>query len=231
MIMVHSDDQGLVLPPRVAETQVVVIPVVKTGDDIVKVKTYAEDVHKILKEAGIRVDYDDRDNYTPGHKYNHWELRGVPIRLEVGPQEVNKGEVRYAKRHDRAKANVPKADLARTIEKLLEQIHDEMYAKALDARLQHQKEARNWKDFMAAIMDRNIVLTPWCAIKACEETVKDKSKEESEAALEGDEGEQLLTGAAKTLCIPDEQKELMADWKCFHCGKKAKKWALWGRTF
>ena len=231
MIMVHSDDKGLVLPPRVAETQVVVIPVVKTGDDIAKIKAYAEEIYKALKAGGIRADYDDRDNYTPGHKYNHWELRGVPIRLEVGPQEVAKNEVRYAKRHDKVKANIPNENVAKSLEKLLEQIHHEMYDKALQARLQHQKDVFNWKDFMKEIMQRNICLTPWCAIRSCEETVKDKSKEESEAALEGDEGEQLLTGAAKTLCIPDEQKELPAGWKCFHCGKPAVKWALWGRTF
>jgi len=106
-----------------------------------------------------------------------------------------------------------------------------MYKKALSARLDHQKEARNWKDFMTYIMERNIVFTPWCGVRACEAEVNDKSKEESEAALEGDEGEQLLTGAAKTLCIPDEQKKLTNKCKCFHCGKKATKWALWGRTF
>lgn len=106
-----------------------------------------------------------------------------------------------------------------------------MYNKALQERLEHQKDVFNWKDFMAEIMKRNICMTPWCGSQECEKTVNDKSKEESEAAMEGDEDEKLLTGAAKTLCIPDEQKELPQDAVCFHSGKKAKCWALWGRTF
>jgi prolyl-tRNA synthetase len=235
MIMVHSDDQGLVLPPRVAEVQVVVIPVIKTSDDHKSIKDYAEDVYNKLKQAGVRVHLDDRDGYTPGNKYNHWELRGVPIRIEIGAQEVAKKEVRYAKRHDRdpktSKKNIPLNGMAKALEKILDQIHDEMFQKALQARLGHQKDVYNWKNFMEEIMKRNICMTPWCGEKSCEEAVKDKSKEESENALAEDETETQLTGAAKTLCIPDEQPELKPGTCCFHSGKPAKKWALWGRTF
>jgi len=232
MIMVHSDDKGLVLPPRVAQTQVVVIPVVKTGDDIKAVQGYAEGVYNELKAAGLGVAFDDRENYTPGHKYNHWELRGVPIRLEIGPQELAKKEVRCCKRHDLTwKQNVANVELPKTIKALLEDIHKEMYDKALQARLNHQKEVHNWKDFMAAILERNICMTPWCGVRACEETVKEKSKEESLEALQDNEDETLLTGSAKTLCIPDKYKPLPGAAKCFHCGKKAEKWALWGRTY
>lgn len=87
---------------------------------------------------------------------------------------------------------------------MLKDIHTEMFQKALQARIEHQKEVFDWETFMAEIMQRNICNTPWCGVRSCEAAVNDKSKEESESALEGDENEQLLTGAAKTLCIPDE---------------------------
>jgi len=112
MIMVHSDDMGLVLPPRVAQTQVVVIPIVKKGDDIETIKNRAEEIFKDLKKAGIRVEFDDRDNYTPGHKFNHHELRGVPIRIELGKMDFDKQEVRVCKRHDGAKAQYKQQGLA-----------------------------------------------------------------------------------------------------------------------
>ena len=87
--MVHSDDTGLVLPPKVAHVQVVIIPIIKKGDDVTAIKAAAEKAFSALKAAGIRVHLDDRDNYNPGFKYNHWELRGVPIRLELGKKDFD----------------------------------------------------------------------------------------------------------------------------------------------
>lgn len=102
---------------------------------------------------------------------------------------------------------------------LLAKIHDEMYDKALKARLEHVKDVDNWKDFMDALADRNICMTPWCDCQQCEVDVKDKSKEESMKAMEeANEGEALLTGSAKTLCIPHEQPPLKEGAICFHCG-------------
>ena len=98
-------------------------------------------------------------------------------------------------------------------------------------RLQHEKEVHNWKSFMKEIGKRNICLTPWCGVRSCEAAVNEKSKQESMKELANDENELALTGAAKTLCIPDEQKDLQENTKCFHCGQKAVKWAVWGRTF
>jgi prolyl-tRNA synthetase len=84
MIMVHSDDTGLILPPKVAQVQVVIVPINKKGDDYTSIHAAAKKVYQALKEAGVRVELDDRENYNPGFKYNHWELRGVPVRLELG---------------------------------------------------------------------------------------------------------------------------------------------------
>jgi len=131
MIMVHSDDKGLVLPPKVAQTQVVIIPIVKKGDDIEAILACSKKVYKTLKDAGIRVELDDRDNYNPGFKYNHWELRGVPIRLELGKKDFDAQEVRCCKRHDGVKQQMKQESLVEEIPKLLEDIHHEMFDKAL----------------------------------------------------------------------------------------------------
>lgn len=114
----------------------------------------------------------------------------------------------------------------------LTKIHTDMYNKALQARLDHVKNVDNWADFMSAISARNICLTPWCDIQDCEVNVKDRSKEESLAAMEEtNEGEIQLTGSAKTLCIPLEQPDLPEGAKCFACGKPATVTALWGRSY
>jgi len=103
MIMVHSDNKGLVLPPRVAQQQVVIIPIEKTGQDNEAIRQCCEKVFADLKSSGVRVHYDDRDNYNPGWKFNNWEMRGVPIRLEVGSKDLEKNEVRCVKRNDGSK--------------------------------------------------------------------------------------------------------------------------------
>lgn len=104
--MVHSDDKGLVLPPKIANTQAVIIPILKKGQDNQKALDLADEVFSTLKKAGLRVTVDDRENYNPGFKYNHWELRGVPVRLEIGAKEVENREVRICKRNDGAKVSM-----------------------------------------------------------------------------------------------------------------------------
>jgi prolyl-tRNA synthetase len=127
MIMVHSDDVGLVLPPKVALTQVVVVPIVKKGDNEQEINKYSQEVYQEIKAAGIRVELDDRDNYNPGFKFNHWEQRGVPIRLEIGTKDMANGEVRCCKRHDNVKSQIKKDSVRSEVTQLLEQIHQEMF--------------------------------------------------------------------------------------------------------
>ena len=103
MIMIHSDNKGLVLPPRVAQIQVVIVPILNKGDDAQALTKTINDVYAGLKKAGVRVHVDDRDNYNPGFKFNHWELRGVPIRIEVGKKDMEKQEVRVVRRDDGSK--------------------------------------------------------------------------------------------------------------------------------
>lgn len=113
--MVHSDDKGLVLPPKVAQTQVVIIPILKKGDDFEAINNKAEELYKKLKDAGVKVDLDDRENYNPGFKYNHWELRGTPMRLELGSKDFEANEVRCCKRHDGKKMQLKQENLVEEV--------------------------------------------------------------------------------------------------------------------
>ena len=186
-----------------------------------------------LAKAGIRVHVDDRENYNPGFKFNHWELRGVPIRLELGKKDFESKEVRMCKRHNFEKKQLSQEGIAPVISTLLEEIHQEMFDKALKYRQDNTSKIDNWKDFMDALAAKKICLAPWCNTVDCEVEVKDKSKEESLQALQEaqNEDEILLTGAAKTLNIPSEQEPLAEGTKCFACGKPATVTALWGRSY
>lgn len=129
--MVHGDDKGLVLPPQVAITQVVIVPVLFKDDEASAILEKAEELRVLLKAAKIRVELDDRENYNPGFKYNHWELRGVPIRIELGKKDFEKQEVRMCKRNDGVKQQVKWEGIVDKIKELFPQIHTEMYNKAL----------------------------------------------------------------------------------------------------
>ncbi|KAF1775257.1 Prolyl-tRNA synthetase, class II [Phytophthora cactorum] len=227
MIMVHGDDKGLVLPPRVAPTQVIVVPIPFKNQDEIVAK---------LTEAGVRIEADKRRVYTPGWKYNHWELKGVPLRFEVGPKDIAKKQVRVVRRDNGAKEDIPEAELATRIPALLEQIQQDMLERATAQRDSHIHEVTDWKDFVPCLQDGCMALTPFCNEIEWEEIVKTKSREES-LALMGleDEAENTATSAAaKTLCIPfkkNEENPVAADTKCFISGKPAKCWVLWGRSY
>jgi prolyl-tRNA synthetase len=134
MIMVHSDNMGLVLPPRVAQVQVVIIPILKKGDDMEALSKNAQEVYDKLKKAGVKVVLDDRENYNPGFKFNHWEVKGTPIRLELGKKDFEKQEMRCCKRHNGEKFQLKTDTLDQRIPEMLEEIHHEMFNKALKAR-------------------------------------------------------------------------------------------------
>lgn len=233
MIMVHSDDKGLVLPPRVAQYQAVFVPITYKDDDVSAIHGKIEELVAALKQAGVRAQFDDRDNYTPAWKFNHWEIKGIPIRIELGKKDFEKSEVRVVRRDNGAKQQVKWQDIPTEIPRLLDQIHEDMYQRAEATRDAHMKVAYNWEEFMGALNGRNIVLTPWCDEGAEEEKVKDRSKEESLKHMkEAGEEEEVLTGSAKTLCIPFKPiVPLKEGDKCFFTGKPAKVMALWGRSY
>ena len=231
MVMVHADDTGLVLPPRIAPLQVVLIPIV-TKESSAKMKQVLHDLAEGLKAAKVRVNVDDRDNYNPGWKYNHWELKGVPLRIELGPKDMEKQQVRMVRRDTNAKEDVPWALVPQKVALLLVSIQHDMLARAQKERDEALVRVMKWEDFVPTIGEGKLALTPFCNETEWEEAVKDKSKAEALAASGEEEDERCATPvAAKTLCIPFEQPPLPEGTPCFVSGKPATCWVLWGRSY
>ena len=179
MVMVHGDNQGLVLPPRVAAVQVVVIPVGVTVNSAPglreKLDGKAHEIVEQLKTIGIRAKADVRTNYSPGWKYNHWELKGVPLRLEVGPKDVEKNEVRSVRRDNSDKQQLPLADLKNAVPALLDRMQKDMLERATRVRNERLRYVTDWKDFVPALDGKNLVMIPWCEQVMCEEEIKERS--------------------------------------------------------
>jgi len=230
MVMVHGDDKGLVLPPRVAPTQAVVIPIPNNKVPQEKLQPYYEEVAALLKAAGIRSYIDDRTNYRAGWKYNHWEQKGVPVRIEIGPRDMENRSVRICRRDNGEKQDVLFADLAAHLSTLMETIQSDMFDRAKEARDSKIARVTEWKDFVPNLNQGKMVLTPFCNETEWEDKVKDMSRNE---ALQGEaEDERTSTSvAAKTLCIPFEQPDLASGTPCFVSGKPAECWVLWGRSY
>jgi len=203
--MIHSDDTGLVLPPKVAQNQIVIIPIIKKNDDEKALKDKVHEIAATLKSAGLRCTVDDRDKHNPGFKFNAWELKGTPVRIELGAKDMEKQEVKIAIRHSGAKSQMKWDELKESMVGLMDTIQTDMFEKAKKAREEHLNHVTNWEEFMESLSKKNICLAPWCNTVKCEENVKDQSKEESIAAMEAaNDDEVVLTGSAKTLCIPFE---------------------------
>lgn len=235
MVMVHGDDVGLVLPPRVAPIQAVVIPILSKKLSPEQATPYCNPIVEELKAAGIRVKLDDRAAYTPGWKYNHWEQKGVPLRIEVGPRDIEQKSVRIVVRHNGAKEDYPVEGIGALVKGKLDEIQTTMFEKAREARDSHVVQVTEWKDFVPNLEKNNLVMTPWCGgeHKDWEEWVKKTSREESLKAR-GEEAEDDKTAtsvAAKTLCIPFKQPDLPSGSKCIASGLDATCWVLWGRSY
>ena len=178
MIMVHGDDQGLVLPPRLAPIQAVVVPIYKTDAEKSKVMEVADRVFMELKAAGIRIKMDDRDNVSSGFKFNDWEMRGVPVRVEIGPKDVEKGSVALARR-DRpgreGKTFVSQTDLAATVSGLLSDIQASLLKRATEYRDANIHAVKNFEELKEAVKD-GWAFGYWCESRECEAKVKEETR-------------------------------------------------------
>eukprot|EP00798_Chlamydomonas_sp_ICE-L_P013876 gene13876-19802_t len=221
MIMTHADNKGLVLPPRVAPKQIVIIPIPKasTPEDVQKAMLdQTDEMKRSLEKIGVRVVTDYRDNYTPGWKYNHWELKGLPIRCELGPKDMENSCVVLVRRDTGVKEIVQWTDVCTRVPVLLEEIQADMLTSA-KARLDAAKDTvTTWEQFMVSLDNKRCCLAPWCDEPEVEDDVKKRS---ATADAMG----------AKTLCIPFVQPDLPEGTLCFASGKPAKNWALWGRSY
>ena len=230
--MVHGDDKGLVLPPAVAPLQVVIVPITSKKYPMEKLAEYCKEVADILDEAGVRVKFDSRDHYSPGWKYNHWEQKGVCIRLEVGPRDFDNRQLRACIRYSGEKVDVPIAEIATYTKSKLPEIQDAMFAKVKKERDDCLVRVTEWKDFVPNLEKGNLILTPWCGPdeEEWEEHVKEKSKAEAMKG-ETEDAKCAISVAGKTLCIPFEQPDLPEGTKCFVSGLPATCWCLWGRSY
>ncbi|MFH4975389.1 hypothetical protein AB6A40_002098 [Gnathostoma spinigerum] len=233
IVMIHGDNAGLVLPPRVASIQVIVIPVGMTaqmsGSDKDKLITKVNEVVSMLVEEGIRAEKDSRDNYSPGWKFNHWEVKGVPIRAEIGPKDLAKSQVMLVIRHSGERKAVPIGEIVNTSRQLLDTIHNDMYRKVLESRDQHLMLTTKWCEFKEYLDQKYILLAPFCGAIACEEAIKRDSTRESESDTEPG----TAAMGAKTLCIPLNQPKETLPSQCIHpeCTVTPTAWTLFGRSY
>lgn len=237
MVLIHGDNKGLVLPPRVAETQVVIVPVGVTA------KTSPEDKDRLLKETealksvlqdkNVRTVVDNREGYSPGWKFNDWELKGVPLRIEFGPKDSANHVVTTSRRDIEGKSTMPITELGTQVPALLEKIQSDLYDRANEEYKKHRVQITNWDDFVPALNDKNVCLIPHCLTGPCEDEIKDMSKRKSE----GDVPEDVRAPSmgAKSLCIPDDQPSGVEEGKtkCTNpnCQNMAKKWCMFGRSY
>jgi len=209
LVMVHGDDRGLNLPPKVAPVQVIIIPIMfdKTKKEV---RNKAEDIITILKKD-FRVEIDSRDENTPGWKFNEWEMKGVPLRLEIGPKDLAKSQVMMVRRDTGEKMAVKEEKLVETVEKLLNNIQENLFNKAKSFLQKNIREVSDYNKFKE-IMEkkRGLIKTYWCGNKDCE----DKIKEETKASIR---------------CIPFEQEE--ASGKCICCGKESSTVVYFARAY
>ncbi|MBW2970992.1 proline--tRNA ligase [Candidatus Woesearchaeota archaeon] len=208
MIMVHGDDRGLVLPPRVAYNKVVIVPIVFKNDKEHVIKKAKEMRNNLSRFNPI---LDDREGYTPGWKFNEWEMKGVPIRIELGPKDIASKQAVVVRRDTGKKETVKFTKLKQRIEELLEDIQNSLFTKAQKQLKDSTVEPHNWKEFVKAIKENKLVCAPWCQETDCEDHIKDKS------------------GGAKSLNIPFNQKKIKA--KCIHCGKDAEYKAYFAKSY
>jgi prolyl-tRNA synthetase len=172
VIMTHGDDSGLILPPRVAPYQVVIVPIPR-GNWQETVLPRAREIRDELRRAGVRVMLDDRDEYTPGWKFAEWELRGVPVRLEIGPKDIEKSQVVLARRDTRAKQPTAMDGLTPHVLALLDEIQHALLQRAREFRESHTTRVTSYDEFKASMEGRpGFVIAAWCGSEECEAQIK-----------------------------------------------------------
>lgn len=210
LIMVHGDSRGLRVPPRIAPIQVVIVPIAPR-DKKEMVLNKAQQLYETLKQD-VRVELDDRDEYTPGWKFNQWEMKGVPVRVEIGPRDIEKQQVVIARRDTGEKMVVGEAELKPGLLKLLEDIQQNMFKQAKSFIEENTREAENFKQLEEIIKNkRGFVKANWCGNRECEDNVKEK------------------TGAS-IRCIPLDKNEHLPG-KCVYCGKESEQIVYFARAY
>ena len=202
LIMVHSDDQGLIMPPKIAPVQVVIVPIYKGEESKLPIDAKATEIMAQLKALGIRVKYDNNDNSRPGWKFAEYELKGVPVRIAMGMRDMENNVVEVARRDTKEKNSVPMDGLADNLLKLLDEIQQNMYNKALTFRDEHISKADTWDDFVKLLDGKGgFISAHWDGTPETEEKIKDQTKATIRCIQmdnKQEEGKCILTGKPST---------------------------------
>lgn len=232
IVMVHGDNVGLVLPPNIAVVQAVIVPCGITASlsdaDRKELMDKCSALEKTLKAGGIRVRGDYRDNYSPGWKFNHWELKGVPIRIELGPRDIKQDQFVAVKRFDGEKKTIKNADACKSISEMLESAQAAMFAKAKKELDENIALVYSFDEFCSQLDKKKVIYAPFCGDIPCEDKIKKLSARD--AVVE--EGAPAM--GAKGLCIPFKQPaEIKPTDKCIcpGCDKKPQYFTLFGRSY
>jgi len=211
LVMAHSDDNGLVLPPKLAPIQVVIVPIYKKQEQFDAVSEKAEAIKKELEEKGVRVKYDNRDTHKPGFKFSDWEFKGVPLRIAIGPRDLEKNTVEVARRDTLEKDIFEVSDIANKIVHMLESIQSNLYQKALDLRNDRTHTADTWDEFQEMIDNKGgFVYAHWDGTAETEQKIKEATK-------------------ATIRTIPlDGKKE---EGKCIYSGKPSQQRVVFARAY
>ncbi|SKB54227.1 prolyl-tRNA synthetase [Sphingobacterium nematocida] len=211
LIMAHSDDQGLVLPPKLAPIQVVIVPIYKTDEEKANIDSFVTSLQAELKSKDISVKYDDRDTQRPGFKFAEWELKGVPVRVAVGARDMQNGTVELARRDKQTKETVGQEGLSNRIQLLLEDIQQHMYQKAFDFRETHTTEVNSYEEFKQVIETKGgFVSCHWDGAVETEKRVKEETK-------------------ATIRCIPLDAKD--EEGVCIFTGKPSARRVLFAKAY
>ena len=205
LIMVHGDQRGLVLPPRVAPIQTVIIPIASAKPGVVE---KCNEVKELLKSKGIRVELDNSDN-SPGWKFNEWEMKGVPVRVEIGPRDIEAGVASVFRRDTLEKVQVPFAELGEHVENLLNTIHKDMFEKAKKYRDERIVGVKNVDELLRAVDDKKFTRAHWCGDPECEAKIKEQT-------------------AATSRMI---ESDGVCEGECVCCGKHSNKVVLFARSY
>jgi prolyl-tRNA synthetase len=211
LIMAHSDDEGLVLPPKLAPIQVVIVPIFNNEEALAGIRACVETFMPALKAKGISVKFDDRDTQRPGYKFAEWELKGVPVRLAIGPRDIENGTVEIARRDTKEKYSVSLTNIDKTIEALLDTIQQDIFQKALNYRNDHITPANTYQEFKELLDGKaGFIAAHWDGTPETEEKIKEETK-------------------ATIRCIP--LNNTLEDGVCIYSGKPSTQRVLFARAY
>jgi prolyl-tRNA synthetase len=211
LVMTHSDDQGLVLPPKLAPIQLVIVPIYKSEEELASISEKVKEISTAIRARGVSVKYDDRDAYKPGWKFAEYELKGVPLRIAMGPRDLENGTLEIARRDTLTKQIVPQEGIAETVTGLLDDIQENLFRKALDFRNEHITSVDTMDSFSDVLENKGgFISAHWDGTAETEEAIKNLTK-------------------ATIRCIPNESVEEVGN--CVFSGKPSKKRVLFAKAY